>query len=101
VITSTAFLYFSVSNHKYVLTLNLQALSKAKQICAATKMTLGKPITISENEAEVQSGEQQSYARGGAKMMHMMAADAGGGATEVSPGELRLTHTVYITYEIL
>ena len=80
--------------------MNLQALNKAKKICEATKMTLGKPISITETEAELQpsSGEQPMYARSSAKMMRMEASD---GATVVAPGEMRLTHTVYITYEIL
>ena len=64
-------------------------------------MTLGKPISITENEAEIQQSNGAPMYASSAKMMRMEASDGGGGATVVAPGEMRLTHTVYITYEML
>lgn len=77
-----------------------QALKKATKICEATGMTLGQPITITEIETDGPQEHQQPYA----KMMRMeasVAMDSGGGdATSVAKGEIKLTHTVHIVYEM-
>ncbi|MBA7616905.1 26 kDa periplasmic immunogenic protein [subsurface metagenome] len=65
---------------------------KASQIASLTDVKLGKPISISESEP----GRRILYPQ--AAMMRN-----GGGFDEgvtLEPGEIKLTHTVYITYEI-
>ena len=77
-----------------------QALKKATKICEVTGMTLGQPITITEIETD---GPQphQPYTN----MMRMevsLAMDSGAGdATAVAKGEIKLTHTVHIVYEMM
>ena len=73
------------------------AKTKAEQICKLTGMQLGKPITINE---QFNSGPHNHNPMA---MMKSAAMDsygeaAGGG---VSHGEIKLTHSVYIQYELL
>ena len=76
-----------------------QALKKATKICEVTGMTLGQPITITENETD---GPQPHQQYGMMRMQMAMAADSSGGdATAVAQGEIKLTHTVHIVYEIM
>lgn len=68
------------------------AKAKASQIAKLTEVKLGKPISISESEP------------GGRILYPQAAMMRDGGAFEeavtLEPGEIKLTHTVYITYEI-
>jgi len=68
------------------------ARAKAEQIAQLTGVKLGKPISISESEP----GRRILYPQ--AAMMRN-GAGAGEGVT-LEPGEIKLTHTVYITDEI-
>lgn len=68
------------------------ARKKAEQFARLTDVVLGKPISISESEpGDYSYYPQTSVALGG-------AFRNGGAALE--PGQVKLTHTVYITYEI-
>ena len=78
-----------------------QALNKATKICEVTGMTLGQPITITENETDGPPSSHQPY--NGMMRMQTMAMDSGGGSgdtTAVAQGEIKLTHTVHIVYEM-
>ena len=76
-----------------------QALKKATKICEVTGMTLGQPITITEIETDGPQ-EHQPY-NGMMRMKASFAMDSGGGeATAVAKGEIKLTHTVHIVYEM-
>lgn len=69
------------------------AQTKAEQMARLTGVRLGKPITISESEP----GGRGYYPQ--ANIMMDRAVMANGGAS-IEPGEIKLTHTVFITYEI-
>lgn len=68
------------------------ARAKASQIASLTDVKLGKPISISESEP----GRRILYSQ---TAVMRNGAGAGEGVT-LEPGEIKLTHTVYITYEI-
>ena len=76
-----------------------QALKKATKICEVTGMTLGQPITITEIETDGPQHHQPYN-----NMMRMEASlqeySGGGDATAVAKGEIKLTHTVHIVYEM-
>ena len=91
---------FTVENpKKYTADARVDALkaakAKAEKICEVTGMKLGKPITVSENEP----GNYRSYYAQTANA----AVDFAGGDQDISslqPGEMKLAHTVYVTYEM-
>jgi uncharacterized protein YggE len=68
------------------------ARKKAEQFARLTDVVLGKPLSISESEP----GDYHYYAQ---TAMALDGAFRNGGAT-LEPGQVKLTHTVYITYEI-
>ena len=76
------------------------AKAKAEQICKLTGMQLGKPISINE---QFNSGYPTPVRHHHMEMMSMksVAMDAGGGGGGVSQGEIKLTHSVSIQYELL
>lgn len=68
---------------------------KAEKIADLTGVKLSKPITISEAEP----GGNRMYAQA-ANVMADYAAEGEAGRAALEPGEMKITHTVYITYEI-
>jgi len=71
------------------------AQTKAAQIARLTGVKLGKPITISESEP----GGYGRYLPQTSMAMDGLYRN-GGSEASIEPGEIKLTHTVYITYEI-
>lgn len=91
---------FTVENpKKYNVELREQAIkaayTKAKQMADLTGVKLLKPLTISEAEP---GGWYQYYAQ--ANVMTSAYRDGGGAEPSLEAGEFKVTHTVYITYEI-
>lgn len=71
------------------------ARDKAETIAALTGVKLVKPITISEAEP----GGRGMYAQT-ANVMADYEASGGSSGVSLEPGEVKITHTVYITYEV-
>jgi uncharacterized protein YggE len=91
---------FTVENpKKYLEDARIEALKaarkKAEIIASETGVKLGKPISITE--AEPGSYYYNYYAQANVDL-EPLYRDGGGAALE--SGEIKLTHTVYITYEI-
>lgn len=91
---------FTVENPKrYTADARVDALNaarvKAERLCATAGMKLGKPTTISEQEP----GSYGYYAQ--ANTAFSRAPDGMGESGDVlSPGATKLTHTVFVTYEM-
>ncbi|NLI97147.1 SIMPL domain-containing protein [bacterium] len=91
---------FTVENpKKYNVELREQAIkaafTKATQMANLTGLKLGKPMSVSENEP---GDYYQYYAQ--ANVMTSMYRDGGESAPSIEAGEFKVTHTVYITYEV-
>ncbi len=91
---------FTVENpKKYNVELREQAIkaayAKASQMATLTGLKLAKPISISEAEP---NNYYQYYAQ--ANVMSSMYRDGGESSPSIEAGEFKVTHTVYITYEV-
>ena len=75
---------------------------KASAICTHTSMTLGKPISITDNASSI-SHHKHNMMRGGMEMS-MMSSDGmdpgSQGGTGIEAGEIKLSHQVSMVYEI-
>jgi len=80
--------------------------SKAENIALSLGVTLGKPISIHDNGGNSYAPMQQNMhvhskmMRGGPEMMMADAMEDGGGPPSVESGEVTVTHSVSITYEV-
>ena len=91
---------FTVENPKrYTADARVDALNaaraKAEKLCLTAGMKLGKPMTISESEP----GGYTRYAQANTAFDGLVGGTGDSGA-ELSPGSTRLTHTVFVTYEM-
>jgi len=89
---------FTVENpKKYTSEARIEAIKaarkKAEVIAKHTGVTLGKPISIRESEPGSYLQPQTNVALDG-------FSRTGGIEASLEPGEIKLSHTVYITYEI-
>ena len=100
---------FGVDNPaKYTTDARQQAIAdatkKARVMCEATGMRLGRPISIHEDEPGSGGGggvaAQFKMARS-ADANAMSADDASSSSAQVPGGQVRITHTVYITFELV
>lgn len=96
--TGVQSIYFTVENpKKYAQEAREEAIqaarAKASQIAKLTGVKLGKPVTISESEP----GGYERYPQTSMRMRDGGFAEA---EASLEPGEIKLRHTVYITYEI-
>lgn len=97
--TTVGSVTFAVENpKKYTADARVEALKaarvKADKIAEVTGVKLGKPMSISENEPGSYAGY---YAQANVAMDRMVAGEPG---ATLEPGEMKLTHTVHITYEL-
>lgn len=75
------------------------AQTKALEICAATKTSLGKPLSIHEEGADAHNGAALMTAR--AKGFSLTDDASSSYGASVPLGKTTLTHTVFITYELI
>jgi uncharacterized protein len=97
---------FGVENPaKYTVDARQQAIAdatkKARVMCESTGMRLGRPISIHEDEPGSGGGEAVSAQFKMARSANTMSADDASSSPQVPQGEVRLAHTVYITFELL
>ena len=72
-----------------------KALQKAKELAQFGDVTLGAPITISEGRVQYSPMPYQNFAR-----KEMVMADGMGGGSSLPSGELDVTATVNVVFEI-
>ena len=77
----------------------LDAQTKALEICAATKTSLGKPLSIHEEGADAHNGAALMTARAKGSSSTDDASSSYGASVPL--GKAALTHTVFITYELI
>jgi uncharacterized protein YggE len=98
--TEVGYVNFTVENPKrYTADARVEALNaakaKAQKIADVAGVTLGKPLTISENEPGSYGGWFQANAQ-----VQRDQTITGDETANLAPGQAKISHTVYITYEI-